>query len=122
MRKRHGIMLTAIGLALLGSVLFSISFVNAGVLFRDYDKVKKMEWFKTYIEGVGIGLSLANAKMRALGVAPLYCQPGKLVLQSENYLDILERFIQEKKNKISPETPIEPFLLEGLIEIFPCNK
>lgn len=120
---KWGVALVIIGVTTFILVLFLAPSANAGVTLKEYGSAKSTDWLRNYISGVGEGIFWANNRMRNLGMPPLYCQPDKLVLTRDNYLDILERFIQENKalNK-RPESPIELLLLEGLIETFPCKK
>ena len=115
--------LVIFGMATLMFVMYISPPADAAVTLKEYESVKATDWFKNYISGVGEVIFWANNRMRNLGMSPLYCQPDKLALSSDNYLDILQRFIQENKAlKKHPESPVELLLLEGLIQTFPCKK
>ena len=73
---------------------------RAEVTMRDYDKVKESKWFKSYIYGVGVGYSCANADLVVRNHPMLYCRPKKLALDASNYIDILNREIQNSINNM----------------------
>lgn len=97
--------------------------VLAEIRAKDYEQVKNSEMFKTYIQGVGIGISWANSALAARNQPLLYCQPSNLALGADNYLDILARQMKEAEmtKKTTLDTPLESVLLEGLMRIFPCH-
>ncbi len=79
---------------------------------------------KIYIDGVGAGFSWANAELERTGRPPLYCDPIKMPLQAENYLQILQDYIQKNKELIErcgSDCPVEMLLLHGLIETLSCE-
>src|ERR1700732_5051732 len=45
---------------------------------------------KIYVKGLGEGMGWANV---AIGAKKLFCQPGKLALDMQNYIQILDREI-----------------------------
>jgi len=75
-----------------------------------------------YIDGVVMGLGLANTYMDSRGQRPLYCRPKALT--PENYLDILRQHIEKNRScvEVHPFIGVEMLLLEGLVETFPCKK
>jgi hypothetical protein len=117
---RLGVIL--IGLAIFGLVLGFVFSANAEVRFGDYYMAKNLEWFKFYISGVGSGFGWANVQLHARGLPPLYCQPDKLGLNADNLLKILDDYIEQKKDQLKPDLPVEMLLLQGLKETFPCNR
>lgn len=83
-----------------------------------------------YIAGIGEGLVWANTELESRKDKPLFCQPKKLALTDENYIQILndeiKRFEEAKtdeseRKKVFDSMPIGLFLLKGLIRTFPCN-
>lgn len=111
-----------IGLAIFG--FFLVSLASADVTLKTYKSTKDTETFKSYIAGVGNGFGWANTFLGTKGEPPLYCQPNKLSMTAENYLQILQKFIQENKeltDKLGPDCFVEMLLLQGLIETFPCK-
>ncbi len=103
-------------------VLFFVSFANAEVQIKDYDRLKDTAWFKIYINGVVVGFERGNAYLNEVKRAPLYCQPEKLTLTSEDYLNIIHNSIRKNKDTIKPNYPVEVILLQTLMEKFPCKK
>jgi len=91
-------------------------------IVRNYNIVKNSESFKFYITGVGVGLMWANTGLENIGRPPLYCQPGKLALNVDNILQILDDYIDRKKDQLKPDLPVEMLLLYALKETFPCKK
>lgn len=94
----------------------------AEVNIKEYDRVKNAEWFRTYLGGVGVGISWANTASGMRKGKPLYCAPSNLPLNQENYLEIAAREIEVAKGtgKLDPDTPVELLLLHGLQRTFPC--
>jgi hypothetical protein len=80
---------------------------------------------KIYILGLGDGFLWANAKMLVDKKSPLYCQPDKLVLGMENYVEILNRQIKAEATKNTQaqldEMSLGLLLLQGLQDTFPCK-
>ena len=79
-----------------------------------------------FIQGLGEGFLWANTELEFNKRPLLYCQPGKLLLGSENYKDILDRQIDEMR-KIDKKFNEDKYyigiiLLEGLKETFPCKN
>ena len=122
MGKRYGIMLPVFGIVLLGCIQLFTPFANAEFTLKEYKSMKQTEMFKEYITGVGRGIYWANMHLLQTGNSPFYCQPLKLSLSGENYLNILDRYVEQNKDKVKPGTFIELLLLEGLIDTFPCTK
>jgi hypothetical protein len=74
-----------------------------------------------YVYGVGSGLVWANTELVARHVQPLFCAPGTLVLNEENYLALLDSAIQSGKPKVKDDSPLEPVLLAALEKTFVCK-
>jgi len=124
MRKRYRVMLL-FGIVLLGCIHLFVPFANAEFTLKEYRSMKHTDMFKEYITGLGVGFYWANMHLDQSGKPPLYCQPVKLSLSGENYLNILDRYIEQNKDskdKLKPGTFIELLLLQGLIDTFPCAK
>ena len=122
MKKRCGIMLAVFGVVLLGFIPLMASFADAEWTVKEYKSMKHTDMFREYITGFGRGTYWANVQLQQTGNSPLYCQPSKLPLSAENYLNILDRYLAENKDKIKPDAIIEFLLLKGLIDTFPCTK
>ena len=73
------------------------------------------------MNGVGIGFFWANAYLDVKKLPELYCQPDNVALKAEDYLGILEAYIEKYRNSYKDDTPLELLLLRGLIERYPCK-
>jgi len=102
--------------------LFASSQACSQIEVKDYPHAKSSEWFKTYILGVGNGISWANSRPNR---ASLYCPPGVLKLDADEYIAILDRQILDESKKpdgLRDNTPVELLLLRGLSRTFPCKQ
>ena len=103
--------------------LLALSNSVSAVSIKDWPRAKGSEPFLVHINGVGQGLSWANAWLAGEGHPKIYCEPKK-VLTAQDYLMILEREMNNKEflAGLPSETPLEGILLQGLINNFPCKK
>jgi len=115
-------MLAVFSIMLLGFIQLFSPCANADFTLKEYKSMKQTDMFREYITGVGRGIYWANLHLQQTGESPFYCQPLKLSLSGENYLNILDRYVEQNKDKVKPGTFIELLLLEGLIDTFPCTK
>jgi hypothetical protein len=78
------------------------------------------EWggIELYVTGLGTGFMTANAELKFEHKPLLYCQPGKLSLDTNNYVEMIEKEIAERKPDDSMWLSI--VLLSALQSIFPC--
>ena len=112
---------------LIAIILLLISQVALAELkVKDYDQLPENQkaMFNDYINGAGIGISWVGIKEigRIKNYKPLYCPPPNLALTTENYVQILKARIQKIKRTPAYEiSSIEPELIEGLIDTFPCK-
>ena len=115
------------------SVLLSLLFSNSAnaVDVKKYEELKRTplsrEVLKNFIDGVGYGYSWSNTFLERRGDKKLYCEPQKILLNAENYIDIIDRQIAvlKKRNfqlQAIMETPVELLLYIGLVDSFPCSK
>jgi len=86
---------------------------------KNSDKTENKIVLKAYIRGLGTGYRWSSSINKAKGGKPFFCLPAKLSLNAENYISIIDG--QLKKYE-SNETPIEPLLYDGLVDVFPCVK
>ena len=96
---------------------------HAEIAQEKYAAVKKSESFKIYLYGVGTGYSWANSNLLSKRhLPPLYCEPGNVGLNAENYLQILDNYLSKPKTKdiVRPEFPLEMILLMALEDALPC--
>ena len=115
------------------SVLLSLLFSNSAnaVDVKKYEELKRTplsrEVLKNFIDGVGYGYSWSNTFLERRGDKKLYCEPQKILLNAENYIDIIDTQIAVLKKRNFPlqaimETPVELLLYVGLVDSFPCSK
>ena len=87
----------------------------------------KIAFTKLYVTGIAAGILAANARLDTLNQNLLYCPPESLVLNTDNYLDILEREITTLSKRGMPiamldDMPISFVILGSLQENFPCRS
>ena len=87
---------------------------NAEVTTAMYQK--NPEVYKIYVDGLGTGYTWANTLLNAEKRKMLFCQPGSLALEAENYVRILNDGI-----KTADTGYIELTLINQLIRTFPCK-
>lgn len=101
--------------------MLAVSGNASAMTIEEYKNAKnnKQEWPVTqiYLNGVGVGVSLAAAVLIQQGRPPLFCQPKEIDLNKENYIKLIDAFIT--KNEVE-EAPIETILLMALVTAFPC--
>jgi hypothetical protein len=104
---------------------------NANMTVKDY-KVRmaskdtaKVAVTKVYVQGLAEGIFWVNAFIEKKGKEPLYCQPEKLVLDKENYVEILDEQIKTLSKGLPEkeweELEIGLLLFHGLQDTFPCK-
>jgi hypothetical protein len=110
---------------LLIPLLLTTSVVTGNVTIAQYREAKShggQTWqtVQTYVSGVGTGLLTANAMLEIEHKPLLYCQPLKLTLDANNYIEVLEKEIAETR---PPDTmDINIVLGAGLKSTFPCPQ
>ena len=118
-----------LGIIVLGLLWCNVAAADMTVkLYKQYknssDKILR-DGAESYINGVGKGIFWANIVTQVDNGKGkgLYCQPDKLALHAENYLDFVEREIefQKKENLLNDDDNIELLLVMHLIRIFPCK-
>ena len=92
---------------------------------KNYKELKAIETMRTFVEGVGRGLSIANAVMGSEIGGKLFCPPSSFALTVENYFHILdEEIVRSEETKgydAVQKDPIDILLLYGLQNTFPCK-
>ena len=113
-------------------VICSLLSVNAYALtnkaFLQYKKSTELEqkevkdMLNAYVLGAANSYLAANAKLQLKGENKLYCQPGDLSLNLDNFLVFIEEqlIIEKKNNTYIAEMPLALTLLRRLIKVFPC--
>ena len=111
------------------AALFLQLFISlaSAITVSEFEKGKKndKDYIKTFITGVGYGFSWIIAILISEGRPQLYCVPGNLVLNDDNYIKIIDDELveDEKSNKsYSQSDSIELILFFGLERTFPCKK
>ena len=111
-------------------VLLAIMMLSApkelyAVSLQAYNKIKTTDKFKTYINGVGEGMSWANSMLTIKKQPPLYCSPPTETMDENDYINIIDREIKRtsRTRKIDPNKPsaVEMILLFGLVVEYPCR-
>jgi hypothetical protein len=111
----------------LTSALIVVSSQVCGQIYAaNYSEVRGNEIIDRYLTGMGLGFFTANTKLVALGQKPLYCPPPTLGLSGRNYIDILEKELERaaknpKEKAFFATTPVEFYMMAGLISTFPCK-
>jgi hypothetical protein len=98
--------------------------VRAGrseITVKQFRETKDETNFKIYINGVGRGFLWANVFLDRAGKPLLYCQPPKLALGSDNYIQLLTNYIDDNKHEVKDDAVVEALLLLALQEAFPCR-
>lgn len=110
-------------LLLIALLVMSSGPAYAGFTLEKYETIKDTQSFKLYLGGVGEGYGWANTFLEREGYPQLYCQPGKLALNADNYAQILADHITKPdvKATLRPDFPIELLLLHALQSALPCQ-
>jgi hypothetical protein len=80
----------------------------------------KEQWPVTqvYLNGVGVGATLAASVLIQQNRPPLFCQPNQIVLKADDYIKLIDAFIA--KNEVA-DAKVESILLMALVTAFPCT-
>lgn len=100
--------------------------IKADIAVKDYKEFltsigeeETLKMVENYIVGVGKGFFWANAYLGATKQNPLYCQNSNLILNGNNYVEIMHR--EYTSIKYDDKTAMELILLLGLQKTFPCR-
>ncbi|MCB1687610.1 MAG: hypothetical protein KDI33_03960 [Halioglobus sp.] len=114
--------------AIITALVFAVSLLTASAAMStmsiteyNENKENKQKWSVTgiYLNGVGVGATLAAAVLLQKRMPSLFCQPEEIVLNRKSYTKLIDAFIA--KNDIPEETPVETVLIMALITAFPCK-
>lgn len=73
------------------------------------------------VGSAGDAFMWANTALKTRGDQPLFCPPEKLAIKNEQYLDILQRYVQDRPSVGTDSSAVFPYaLLRALVEVFPC--
>jgi len=77
----------------------------------------------SYISGIGSGLFWSNTAAGFQGGKELYCQPTGLALGLDNYVDFLDREIDQQINSgnLDDNNSVGMLILKHLQKVFPCK-
>jgi hypothetical protein len=86
---------------------------------------------KTYVLGLGRGISWANAVLEAREGPVLFCLPSERTPSGEDFVSLLDRELKYAKRGVpydgtkgrtySATTPIEIILVNALMSSYPCD-
>jgi len=105
----------------------TVDLAHSGVMTWDqYTKAYAQDWFKTYLQGVGDGLTMANTAFKVdRSVKPLFCPPDKLVFTRENYSQLFDSHLKSQiiagRAERYKHIFVEGELLWALRDAFPCT-
>ena len=126
--KRSPIMV-AFAWVLFASVVFFPSVSSSEVLVSEYMKKWKGKTIpirvKAYFGGMGDGISAANDLVRLADQKGVYCRPSTILVTAENYIAILDSYLESDKGKIilgDPRASVSGAMILALKEVFPCLK
>jgi hypothetical protein len=78
---------------------------------------------RVYLLGVGEGLRLANARLRARSQPLLFCMPESQPLFAEDYLRLIDASLKEARGTLERQQfSIETILLASLADTHPCSE
>ena len=72
-----------------------------------------------YFTAMGVAFSWSNGYIRANGDTSMYCQPEKLALSGQQYVEILRDHVRD--NSRAGDLPVGFAMLQALSSIFPCQ-
>ncbi len=105
-------------------VMLSSLSAYADATVEEYEaELKGDETFAIYMNGLSQGMGWANVAARERCGEALYCVPEKMVLGTEDFVRILDDYIQHRRKTgtLKPSDRIGPLLLSGLQRAFPCK-
>jgi len=106
--------------AVVGALVFAQP-ARAEYTVKQFRELKENPAFQFYILGVGTGFKWANAHLKNEKRPQLFCEPDKLALNGENFMDLLTGYIEHYKPVIKDDWTVELMLLRALEEAFPCK-
>ena len=104
------------------SLFFFVGSAQSGeVVVKDYQKFKNLSRVQDYVWGAGDAFVWANDLLNSTKQKRLFCKPERLVLEKQNFLQILENAIDDPEFNVKPEMPVPVVLFMGLMKTFPCK-
>ena len=80
------------------------------------------ELIKSFVNGVADGYSWANIDAEGKWGKQFFCPPEHMAVSQDNFLDMLDEFIEKNKSWLEYDTPVQPMIIRSLIDTFPCKK
>lgn len=100
-------------------LLCGVGQAHSEITLKQYESVKPVpNAMIAHIVGIGTGFSWANAQLESAKQPLIYCEPRKLGLSADNYLNILNREIS--RNEYDSGEAIAFVLMKALRRTFPC--
>ena len=100
----------------------SVEGEGGGFLVKDYEKFKDNPRLQDYVWGAGDAFLWANGLLRRTKQPKFFCNPERLVLTRQNFLEILENAIDDPEFHVESEQPIASVLFMGLMKTFSCRR
>jgi len=97
---------------------------------EQYERLSQSEnpLIDAYITGVAEGISWANTHNGNEGQDKIYCAPESLALNSSNYRQVLDQYLDKIESDVDKETPdvdketpIALVMMYALKDAFPCT-
>lgn len=115
--------MNALRMAIAAALLFAPAAHAEVITVKDVARAATTEeWFQDWLQSKFDGISWAQSYYNVRGTDPLFCQPGKLVLNGSALADMLGRYVEAE-----PEEGKRPANQTGLVLIkaakytFPCE-
>lgn len=109
----------ALGLLLLAGSAHAELYVPDYLVARH---ASNWEGTRLWVLGLGEGYMHANTKLKHRRQAPFYCQPPRLAMTADNYVRILDDYIEEQPKAADlSKITISLMMLEALEASFPCK-
>lgn len=84
---------------------------------------KTEEWFQDFLQSKFDGISWAQSYYKVRGTDPLFCQPGKLVLNGSALGEMLGRYIKETPAEGERSAnQVGLVLIKAAQYTFPCDE
>lgn len=103
-------------------IFFASPASSIGVQEYESLKLNSREFLEFYVQGLGDGYLRSSIIVRGRGDAGLYCPPMRLALNSENYIQIIDKEIANLNDSELANTDIGFILYDGLVKNFPCSN
>lgn len=91
--------------------------------YKDFKKAGGSNWqsLTVYVAGLGYGMMVANSSLAINHKQLLFCSPVKLALDAQNYLDIIDKQLEELGSRVPDSMDVAIVLEAGIVDTFPCK-